>query len=71
MTEGKGVQLWADHLRQQIYGDDAFIARMQKQAGLDSYEPASTESPQKVAEFVRAEIKKWGDLVKSAGLKGE
>ena len=35
------------------------------------YEPAGTESPQKVGEFVRAETKKWGGLVKSAGLKGE
>ena len=35
------------------------------------YEPAGAESPQKVAEFVRAETRKWGDLVKSAGLKGE
>ena len=35
------------------------------------YEPAGTESPRMVAEFVRAETKKWGGLVKSAGLKGE
>ena len=36
------MQLWADHLRQQIYlGDDAFIARMQKQAGLDSANPVN------------------------------
>ena len=42
VAEGKGVQLWDDHLRQQIYlGNDAFIARMQKQAGLDSANPVS------------------------------
>ena len=36
------MQLWDDHLKQQIYlGDDAFIARMQKHAGLDSTNPAS------------------------------
>ena len=37
VSEGKGVQLWDQHLRQQIYlGDDDFIARMQKHAGLDA-----------------------------------
>ena len=37
VAEGKGIQLWDDHLRQQIYlGDDDFIARMQKHAGLDA-----------------------------------
>ena len=37
VAEGKGVRLWADHLRQQIYlGDDAFIARIRKQAGLNN-----------------------------------
>ena len=36
------MQLWADHLRLQIYlSDDAFIARMQKQAGLDSANPVN------------------------------
>ncbi len=37
VAQGKGVALWDDHLRQQIYlGDAAFIARMQKIAGLDA-----------------------------------
>ena len=37
VSEGKGIQLWDDHLKQQIYlGDDEFIARMQKHAGLDA-----------------------------------
>ena len=37
VSEGKGVQLWDQHLRQQIYlGDDDFIARMQKHAGLEA-----------------------------------
>ena len=37
VSEGKGIPLWDDHLRQQIYlGDDDFIARMQKLAGLDA-----------------------------------
>ena len=37
VSEGKGIPLWDDHLRQQIYlGDDDFIARMQKHAGLDA-----------------------------------
>ena len=48
VTEGKDVQLWADHLRQQIYlGDDAFIARMQKQAGLETANPVSQASGRK------------------------
>ena len=37
VSEGKGIRLWDEHLRQQIYlGDDDFIARMQKHAGLDA-----------------------------------
>ena len=37
VSEGKGIPLWDEHLRQQIYlGDDDFIARMQKHAGLDA-----------------------------------
>ena len=41
MSQGKGVQLWDEHLKQQIYlGDDDFIARMQKHAGLDTNNPA-------------------------------
>lgn len=36
VAQGKGLQLWDEHLKQQIYlGDDAFIVRMQKLAGLD------------------------------------
>jgi putative transposase len=36
VAQGQGVQLWDEHLKQQIYlGDDDFIARMQKHAGLD------------------------------------
>jgi REP element-mobilizing transposase RayT len=37
VAQGQGVRLWDEHLRQQIYlGDDAFIVRMQKRAGIDS-----------------------------------
>ena len=37
VSEGKGIQLWDKHLKQQIYlGDEDFIARMQKHAGLDA-----------------------------------
>ena len=37
VSEGKGIRLWDKHLRQQIYlGNDDFIARMQKHAGLDA-----------------------------------
>ena len=44
VAQGKHVQLWDKHLKQQIYlGDDAFIVRMQKLAGIDSSNPAAKE----------------------------
>ncbi len=40
VLQGKGIELWKSHLKQQIYlGDDDFIARMQKHAGLDAQKP--------------------------------
>ena len=40
VSQGQGIALWDQHLRQQIYlGDDAFIARMQKHVGLDPQSP--------------------------------
>jgi len=46
VAQGKGVQLWDEHLRQQIYlGDDAFIVRMQKLAGIAT---AANERGQKI-----------------------
>ena len=37
VTQGRGVKLWDEHLKQQIYlGGDVFIARMQQHAGLDA-----------------------------------
>lgn len=42
VAQGQGVQLWDEHLKQQIYlGDDDFIARMQKHAGLGGANPAA------------------------------
>ena len=35
------------------------------------YEPGQGEDPRKVAEFVQAETKKWGELIRSAGIKAE
>ena len=36
VAQGNDSQLWSDHLKQQIYlGDEEFIARMQKHAGID------------------------------------
>ncbi len=35
------------------------------------YEPAGTQSAAQVAEFLRAEEKKWGDLIRAAGIKAE
>lgn len=34
-------------------------------------EPGGSQSPQAVGEFVAAEIRKWGDLIRRAGLKAE
>ena len=44
VSQGRGVKLWEEHLNQQIYlGGANFIARMQKQAGLEAgNSPAST-----------------------------
>lgn len=35
------------------------------------YEPGQGEDPRKVAEFVQAETNKWGELIRSAGIKVE
>jgi len=35
------------------------------------YEPSGVETPQQVSEFVHSETKKWGDLIRSAGIKVE
>jgi putative transposase len=36
VAQGKGIALWDEHLRQQIYlGDNAFVSRMQKLADID------------------------------------
>ena len=34
-------------------------------------EPGGAESPQQVAEFVASELRKWGELIRRAGLKAE
>ena len=40
VLQGKGIELWESHLKQQIYlGDGDFIARMQKHAGIDTQNP--------------------------------
>jgi putative transposase len=37
VAQGKGIKLWDQHLKQQIYlGSDSFITRMQSQAGLET-----------------------------------
>lgn len=35
------------------------------------YEPSGTQNARQVADFVTAESKKWGDLIRAAGLKAE
>lgn len=35
------------------------------------YEPGQGEDPRKVAEFVQTETRKWGELIRSAGIKAE
>jgi REP element-mobilizing transposase RayT len=43
VAQGGGVNLWEEHLKQQIYlGGDDFIERMQKHAGLDAANAASS-----------------------------
>ena len=49
VAQGHGIALWDQHLKQQIYlGDDEFIARMQKHAGLEPQSP-NEKSPQRKA----------------------
>lgn len=35
------------------------------------YEPGTGEDPKKVADFVQSETSKWGELIRSAGIKAE
>ena len=35
------------------------------------YEPGGSQNAKQVADFVTAESKKWGDLIRAAGLKAE
>jgi tripartite-type tricarboxylate transporter receptor subunit TctC len=35
------------------------------------YEPSGTDDAAKVAEFVRSEAGKWGELIRGAGIKAE
>lgn len=35
------------------------------------YEPGAGEDPRKVADFVQSETSKWGELIRSAGIKAE
>ncbi len=48
VSQGKGVELWSNHLKQQIYlGNDDFINRMQKLAGLQAQESNMPNTPRK------------------------
>ena len=48
VSQGRGIELWDLHLKQQIYlGNDDFIGRMQKHAGLEPQSPNEKSSPQK------------------------
>ena len=35
------------------------------------YEPGQADDPQKVSAFVNAETKKWGDLIRAAGITAD
>ena len=35
------------------------------------YEPGGADGPQKVSAFVNAESKKWGDLIRAAGITAD
>ena len=46
VSQGRGIELWDKHLKQQIYlGDDDFITRMQRHAGLDAQSPNEQSRP--------------------------
>ena len=71
VAEGKGIQLWDDHLKQQIYlGDDEFIARMQKHAGLDAQSAnspgvrrkANVSKIQSSAPALDSDIRRYADI---------
>jgi putative transposase len=71
VAEGKGTQLWDDHLRQQIYlGDDDFITRMQKHAGLDAQNAnrpgtgrkTNVSKIQSSAPVLDSDIKRYSDI---------
>jgi putative transposase len=48
VEQGKGVRLWDDALRQQIYlGDDSFIQRMQALLGPERIRAAEVPRPQR------------------------
>ena len=50
-----------------VLADSDTIAKMRALG----YEPGGTEDPQKVVTFVNAETKKWGELIRAAGIKAE
>ena len=50
-----------------VLADGDTIAKMRALG----YEPGGTEDPQKVVAFVNAETKKWGELIRAAGIKAE
>ena len=71
VSEGKGIKLWDDHLKQQIYlGDDDFIARMQKHAGLDPQSAnrsgvrrkANVSKIQSSAPALDSDIRRYADI---------
>jgi putative transposase len=72
VAQGHGAALWDVALQQQIYlGDDAFIARMQINAGIDN---ASPHAPQRAAQVSRIHASapaKDSDLQNYAKLKAQ
>jgi putative transposase len=70
VSEGKGIELWDQHLKQQIHlGDDDFIVRMQKHAGLDEQNAndtgvqrkANVSQIQSSAPALSSDIKRYSD----------
>jgi putative transposase len=70
VAQGKGVALWDGHLRQQIYlGDDAFIAKMQKKAGLGGVDTSATRFKAQVSQIHSSAPGRDSDVLRYANRK--
>jgi aryl-alcohol dehydrogenase-like predicted oxidoreductase len=74
VAKGQGVEPWEFALKQQIYlGDDAFVARMQKKAGLNTAaaSPAARGHKAQVSQIHTSTPARESDLQRYAKLKAQ